>query len=82
MRSLCRRGSSSASTSGPFAVEVAKVTLMLARKLAADELGDERTYLPPRRPRRQLPDRERDPGQWPDFDVCVGNPPYLGARTF
>ena len=30
----------------PFAVEVAKVTQMLARKLAADELGDERTNLP------------------------------------
>lgn len=31
-----------------FATEVAKVTLMLARKLAADELGDERAVLPPR----------------------------------
>ena len=26
---------------------IPRVTLMLARKLAADELGDERTYLPP-----------------------------------
>jgi len=64
----------------PFAVEVAKVTLMLARKLAADELGDERAYLP-------LDDL--DPNfltanavttEWPAFDVCIGNPPYLGAK--
>jgi hypothetical protein len=64
----------------PFAVEVAKVTLMLGRKLAADELGDERAYLP-------LDDL--DPNfqtanailtDWPDHQACIGNPPYLGAK--
>ena len=30
----------------PFAVEVAKVTMMLAKKLAADELGDDQQVLP------------------------------------
>lgn len=64
----------------PFAIEVAKVTLMLARKLAADELGDEHVVLP-------LDDL--DPNfiaedalriDWPQFDVCIGNPPYLGRR--
>jgi len=64
----------------PFAVEVAKVTLMLARKLAADELGDERAYLP-------LDDLDSNfetvnaiTAEWPAFDVCIGNPPYLGAK--
>jgi hypothetical protein len=64
----------------PFAVEVAKVTLMLARKLAADELGDERTVLP-------LDDLDANfiaddalRVEWPAFDVAVGNPPYLGRR--
>jgi hypothetical protein len=33
----------------PFAVEIAKVTLMLARQLAAEELGDEQRLLPHRR---------------------------------
>lgn len=63
-----------------FATEVAKVTLMLARKLAADELGDERAVLP-------LDDL--DPNfvaadaltvDWPQFDTCIGNPPYLGRQ--
>jgi len=64
----------------PFAVEVAKVTLMLGRKLAADELGDERTYLP-------LDDLDANfiaddalSVEWPRFDTCIGNPPYLGRR--
>lgn len=63
-----------------FAVEIAKVTLMLGRKLAADELGDERTVLP-------LDDLDANfvAGDalelpWPRFDACVGNPPYLGRR--
>jgi type II restriction/modification system DNA methylase subunit YeeA len=64
----------------PFAVEVAKVTLMLGRKLAADELGDEHTYLP-------LDDLDDNfvvddalRVDWPAFDACIGNPPYLGRR--
>lgn len=64
----------------PFAVEVAKVTLMLARKLAADELDDELVVLP-------LDDLDDNfiaddalKVDWPAFDVCIGNPPYLGRR--
>jgi len=65
----------------PFAVEVAKMTLMLGRKLAADELGDEGAYLP-------LDDLDANfltanaiEVEWPEFDICIGNPPYLGARN-
>lgn len=64
----------------PFATEVAKVTLMLARKLAADELRDERSALP-------LDDLDANfiaddalQVDWPEFDIAIGNPPYLGRR--
>jgi len=64
----------------PFAIEIAKMTLMLAKKLAADDVGDQREVLP-------LDDLTAnffctdalDPSfHWPAFDACIGNPPYLG----
>lgn len=64
----------------PFAIEVAKVTLMLARKLAADELGDERAYLPLDDLNANFQTANAVTAEWPDFDVCIGNPPYLGAK--
>ncbi|MGA8725830.1 MAG: DNA methyltransferase, partial [Acidimicrobiales bacterium] len=63
-----------------FAVEIAKVTLMLGKQLAAVELGDEHAVLP-------LDDLDANfvAGDalfhpWPEFDACIGNPPYLGRR--
>jgi methylase of polypeptide subunit release factors len=63
-----------------FAVEIAKATLMLARKLAADELGDERQVLP-------LDDLDANfiagdalEVEWPRADLIIGNPPYLGRN--
>lgn len=64
----------------PFAVEVAKVTLMLGRKLAADELGDERAYLPLDDLDDNFQTANAVTTDWPDFSVCIGNPPYLGAK--
>ena len=64
----------------PFAIEVAKVTLMLARKLAADELGDERVVLPLADLDANFQAADAIFAPWPDFDVCIGNPPYLGRR--
>ena len=64
----------------PFAVEIAKATLMLGRKLAADELGDERQVLP-------LDDLDANfiagdalEVDWPKADLIIGNPPYLGRH--
>jgi SAM-dependent methyltransferase len=66
----------------PFAIEIAKMTLMLAKKLAAVDVNDERDVLP-------LDDLSAnfwatdalDPAfRWPKFDVCIGNPPYLGRQ--
>lgn len=64
----------------PFAVDVAKVTLMLGRKLAADELGDERAYLPLDDLDGNFQTANAVLTDWPEFDACIGNPPYLGAK--
>lgn len=64
-----------------FATEIAKVTLMLAKQLTAVELGDEHRVLP-------LDDLEANfiAGdalfvEWPEFDACIGNPPYVARRN-
>lgn len=87
----------------PFAVELAKVTMMIARKLAIDELHmDEQAlpldnlddnfravdalivptdspWAPP--PLANAPEHNAFvPTQWPDADVIIGNPPFLGAK--
>jgi hypothetical protein len=63
-----------------FAVEIAKVTLMLGKQLAAAELGDEHQVLP-------LDDLDANFSagdalfmDWPQVDAFIGNPPYLGRR--
>lgn len=69
----------------PFAVELAKVTLMIAHKLAIDELGLRENALP-------LDNLDKnfrvcdallsngDKTSWPPADVIIGNPPFLGAK--
>jgi hypothetical protein len=74
----------------PFAVELAKVTMMLAHKLAIDELHVTENALP-------LDNLDAnfiigdaliaaDGGggyiraPWPQADVIIGNPPFLGAK--
>jgi hypothetical protein len=54
---------------------------MLARKLAADELGDERTYLPLDDLDANFQTANAVTAKWPACDVCIGNPPYLGAKN-
>lgn len=63
-----------------FAVEIAKVTLMLARKLAADELGDEHNVLPLDDLDDNIKTADALEADWPEFDACISNPPYLGRR--
>jgi hypothetical protein len=64
----------------PFAVEIAKVTLMLAKKLAADELLDEHQVLPLDDLDANFLTQDALIADWPAFDACIGNPPYLGRR--
>lgn len=70
----------------PFAVDIAKVTMMLAHKLSIDELHISETALPLDNLDENFragdalvnPDGSRAP--WFKTDVIVGNPPFLGAK--
>ena len=70
----------------PFAVELAKVTMMIARKLAIDELHITERALPLDnlddnfKATDALIDDMGNPAQWPIADVIIGNPPFLGAK--
>jgi len=64
----------------PVAVEIARVSMMIAKKLTIDELGLSEKALP----LDDLDDNIRAEdalfADWGDFDACIGNPPYLGAK--
>jgi len=70
----------------PFAVELAKVTMMIARKLAIDELHVTEPALPLDNLDANfiagdaLVDEAGNPREWPAADAIIGNPPYLGAK--
>ena len=70
----------------PFAVELAKVTMMIARKLAIDELRVQEKALPlDNLDANFVADDALVQGgafvrNWPDADVIIGNPPFLGAK--
>jgi len=70
----------------PFAVELAKATMMLARKLAIDELHVVEKALPldnlneNYRVCDALIDENGERTPWPRADVIIGNPPFLGAK--
>ena len=76
-----------------FAVELAKVTLMVAKKLALEEtrsrLATGGRHLPFDLSERELPLDNLDANlraadalfcDWPKADAIIGNPPYLDAR--
>jgi hypothetical protein len=64
----------------PFAVELAKVTLMIAKKLAIDELNLPENALPLDNLDNNLQAADALLTDWPEFDACIGNPPYMGAK--
>jgi SAM-dependent methyltransferase len=64
----------------PFAVELAKVTLMIAKKLAVDELHSDEPALPLDNLDANIRVGDALLMDWPPFDACIGNPPYLGAK--
>lgn len=63
-----------------FAVEVAKVTMMMAKKLAADELDEEANALPLDNLDASIRCADALFSPWPKADVIIGNPPYNGRR--
>ncbi|WP_110092151.1 DNA methyltransferase [Streptomyces himastatinicus] len=64
----------------PFAVEVAKVTMMLAKKLSTDELGDHQEVLPLDNLSGTIVAADALFSEWPKANAIVGNPPFLGRR--
>jgi type II restriction/modification system DNA methylase subunit YeeA len=70
----------------PFAVELAKVTMMLAHKLAIDELHVTENALPLDNLDANfiigdaLIQADGTRSEWPKVDVIIGNPPFLGAK--
>ncbi len=70
----------------PFAVELAKVTMMIGRKLAIDELHIDEPALPLDNLDANflaidaLIDPSGNPTPWPKADAIIGNPPFLGAK--
>ena len=76
----------------PFAVELTKVTLLLAKELAIQEArvrlsrgqSEMRLDLDPALPLDNLDDNIRCADAlftpWPEADAIIGNPPYLGSR--
>jgi SAM-dependent methyltransferase len=70
----------------PFAIELAKVTMMIGRKLAIDELKMPEAALPLDNLDNNffkgdaLRDELGAKPEWPPADVIIGNPPFLGAK--
>jgi hypothetical protein len=70
----------------PLAIEIGKVTMMIARKLAIDELHITEPALPFDNLDDNficcdaLIDANGNPTQWPAADVLIGNPPFIGVK--
>lgn len=69
-----------------FAIDIAKVTMMLAHKLAIDELHINENPLPLDnldgnfKVCDALVQENGTPTPWPKVDAIIGNPPFLGAK--
>jgi hypothetical protein len=64
----------------PFAVELARVTLMIARKVANDRLGLTERDLPLDNLDANITVADALFTPWPEADAYVGNPPFLGGK--
>jgi hypothetical protein len=63
-----------------FAVELARVTLMIARKVANDRLGLTERDLPLDNLDSNIRVADALFTPWPQADAYVGNPPFLGGK--
>ncbi len=66
--------------SNGFAVELARVTLMIARKVAIDELGLTERALPLDTLDNNIVCADALFTEWPRADAIIGNPPFLGGN--
>ncbi|MDA0266368.1 MAG: N-6 DNA methylase, partial [Cyanobacteria bacterium] len=63
----------------PFAVELARVTLMIARKVAVDRLSLTEATLPLDTLDSNIVCKDALFTDWPKADAIIGNPPFLGG---
>ena len=63
-----------------FAVELAKVSMMIAKKLAVDEFSTDENPLPLDNLDANIKAEDALFNEWVEFNACIGNPPYLGAN--
>ena len=63
-----------------FAVELAKVTLMIGRKVAIDQLGLNESSLPLDTLDKNIICADALFTDWVQADVIIGNPPFLGSK--
>ena len=66
----------------PFAVELARVTLMIARKVAIDKHGLSEPALPLDTLDQNIVCQDALFSDWFDADAIIGNPPFLGGKKF
>ncbi|MEA5420777.1 DNA methyltransferase [Spirulina sp. CCNP1310] len=65
----------------PFGVELARVTLMIARKVAIDEWGMNEDALPLSQLDENIVCADALFTDWPAADAVIGNPPFLGGKN-
>lgn len=64
----------------PFAVELARVTLMIGRKIAIDNLGLHEPALPLDSLDNNIVCQDALFTEWVKADAIIGNPPFLGGK--
>ncbi|MEA5579719.1 DNA methyltransferase [Nodularia harveyana UHCC-0300] len=64
----------------PFAVELARVTLMIARKIAIDNLQLTEPPLPLDSLDKNIVRQDALFSEWPKANAIIGNPPFLGGK--
>jgi hypothetical protein len=65
----------------PFAVELARVTLMIARKVAHDRLGLTEQELPLDNLDKNIVQADALFTPWPEADAIIGNPPFVAVKN-
>jgi hypothetical protein len=64
-----------------FAIELAKISLSIGRKLSSDELSLQDNILPFDNLDKNFQNRDAlFDANWPSVDAIIGNPPFLGSR--
>lgn len=64
----------------PFAVELARVTLMIARKVAIDKHNLTEPALPLDSLDQNIVCQDALFTKWPQANAVIGNPPFLGGN--